>query len=233
MNYIEAIRQAFDKGNIIISKHGISVFYNLKNRCISQSVFGNDYTVFCKLVGISDSLSFERIKGRFVKINFRFEIDNQETVFYNPVNEEVSIEELNDILSSSVEPDDDGFLGFFFGVDLDDDNAVIQRFREYLDSKKTTDTIVDFLKYSKWSDFYKRASTVFNSLSLEYEVLEPDTDFDGCVIFELPQNLSMSKNCLGILASLLSVSDGIDIETDINEGFLNISFYPNTSSVDI
>lgn len=230
---VEEIRNAFSKGGVIITHEGIVVTYTFKERWLDQSFFDDSRRVLLELLESSDKLIIECAIGKIMKFVFHNDLSGQEMVFYPPVSEELSLKDLKDILQNSRDDAaETEFYEFFYGVDLDDKDEVLDKLRELFERKQesTKTNIVSLPARVRWKTMSKLAVGFANSLGFRYEILEPDfNDFDGAVTVYFPDNMDgkivIEKEPKLSLEKIIDTGSVTEIECNINNGFLNLVFY--------
>lgn len=228
---VDGIRNAFSKGSVAITHDGILVFYTHKDSWVSQSIFNDNMRVFQDLVSHCDGLIIKVIKGEMVKLGFGYILDNQDTVFYSPVEREVSIDELRNVANDINNGDNAGFFDFFMGVDLDDNDAILEKLRDFFvqrESERKTN-MVDIPRLIRWRKVHRLAVGFANLAGFSCETSEPGDGFDGSVTIQFPEEfdkpITISGNLKKSLEELLDASSGVGIECNIPDGFLDMTFY--------
>lgn len=227
---VNDIRNCFSKGSVTISPRGISVFYTFKERWVSQSIFDDSIDVFRGLLKSCDVFGIDRSVGKFVKFLFYSEsLGECETVFYNPTENEVSLEELQEIAIDSERGKE--HAEFFIGVDLDNDDEVLARISEWVSlvNARNKSNIEAFMPKNKWRKMKSDAEEVARILGCAVECNEPSGDYGGdftmCFAEESPSSIRIQGEEKKKLEEFIEDYDGISIELYVNEGFLNISFF--------
>jgi len=229
---IEEIREVFSKGGIAITQSGFYVTYTFKERWVDQSIFDDKRRVFLELLEASDRVSIECVLGRVIKFVFHNDFAGQEMIFYPPLTEEISLKELEVILQSSRnEEAETEFCEFFYGTDLDNDDEVLEKLREFFnrEREKHKTNIVSLPAVNRWKTVHRLSLGFANSLGFRSEVLDPDYGFDGAVTVFFPEKLEkkvvISGKLKEWLEELVRTGSGVDIECNVNDGFLNLTFY--------
>lgn len=229
---IEGIRNAFSKGGIAVTHNGIIVTYTYKERWVDQSFYDNNREVFLELLEASDRISIECVLGRVIKFVFHNDFTGQEMVFYPPLDEEISLKELEDILMSSRNEEKEAeFCEFFYGTDLENDDEVLSKLREFFnrEREKRKTNIVNLPAMIRWKTVSRLATGLANALGFRCEVLEPEPEFDGSVTVFFPEKFDKKIVITGKLKEWLEeivrTGSSVDIECNINDGFLNLTFY--------
>ena len=216
---IGGIRETFSKGTVLLSSDGVTVFYTFTERWVSQSVSGKSLGVFQNLIDSCDKFGIEYRTDKFIKFVFSRENDGQSVVFFQPLSEEVSIEELQAI-AQETEPSED-FIEFFDGVDLDDEDEVFQKLLEWM---RLNEPEKDETKRFGWQGFCDRAMKLARFCSCTCEVSEPES-----IELQFPEGRQRAFGIEGEekenLGELVQACSNIGIEGYVPDGFLNITFY--------
>ena len=227
---LDNIRRVFSKGNIVLSPEGISVIYTHKDGWVTQSlsVTPEEYDWKQTILGLlekSERFGISYRAGKFVKFLFENHGVCEEYVLYPPLDHEVSLEEF--LASIEDEPMNEEFFDFFLGVDLSDDDEVIQKFLEYCDSFKYDGLFIGNTR--RWLDYRKAVVEFAMALGAEVEVFEPDAEFSGAVEIRFPEEIRktiwFSEKSTGELQKIITDSSEMCIECNVSDGFLNITFY--------
>lgn len=233
---IEKIRSTFSKGNIVISDKGVTVLYTYKDRWITQEITSEFRAVFADLLRNSDELLITHKTGKFAKLHFHAVFDSKTPVIFQPIEEEMSIEEIREIIDSSredpeVQEAENQFFEFFMGVDLEDDDAVFEKLREWVnkvDEERKTN-VRNLSAAMRWKTILNKATLLAGILDCGCEVFENSNDYDGSVTLFIPQDDSKITRVFGkskdLFAGLLESSIVTSIEISVMDGYINITFY--------
>lgn len=227
---IEAIRNAFCKGGIAISQNGVTAFYNYKERWLAQSFFDKSYDIFKKLLKSCEEFRISYVKGRVFKLEFINNINGQAIILFPPISPEISIEELEEILNDIPDRLNEDLIEFFIGVDLDDDDEVLDAFREFLRYEENNKDKVIFLPLIlRWKSIVDKGVEFADMCGFSLDIDNSDgVDCFGSITLILPEEthstilVGKSKK---LFEEIIDLSSGIDLELNIAEGFLYLTFY--------
>lgn len=221
MANIEEIRESFSKGTVVVSSDGVSVFYTYAERWFSQSVSGKSKRVFLDLLEACDSFGIECKAERFIKLIFTRKTDGKTVVFYQPLTEEVSIEEMQAIMAST-EPCED-FLEYMDGADLQDDEELYERLLGWIEKVSSTREN-DVPDSEKWELIYEFANKLARFCVCTCEVFENES-----IELQFPEGkirrFLIKDDDKENLRNLIDLCSSIGIEGYVPDGFLNITFY--------
>lgn len=234
---IERVRNIFSKGFLVINDKGITVFYNHKDRWIEQEFPGEKVRDFADLVRNSDDIIIEHKTGKHAKFVFHIDFADQNPVVFQPLEEQLSSEDLHKIMDNLREESrsnpkaqaaEERFFGFFADVDFDDDDAVFEKLKEWVNKidneRKSNYTNLD--EFKRWRILLNKATLLAGFLNCECEVLENESG--GWVTIYLPEGTQNSIRISGktkeLLLMLLEVTGFMNIEVSVKDGFINIGF---------
>lgn len=221
MANIEEIRESFSKGTVVVSSDGVAVFYTYAERWFSQSISGKAKQVFLDLLEASDSFGIECKAERFIKLIFTRKTDGKMVVFYQPLTEEVSIEEMQAIMAAT-EPSED-FLEYMDGSDLRDDEELYDRLLGWIE-KVNSVREKDIPDAGKWELMHEFAARLARFCVCTCEVFENES-----IELQFPEGkrhrFLIKDDEKENLRKLIDICSSIGIEGYVPDGFLNITFY--------
>lgn len=237
---IEEIRGFFPMGSITISERGISAIYTLNDDVeygwqFDDGVFDEtgDKQKFLGLLELTDKLGFSCVKGKHIKIVFYHRLDGQNPVVYPPLKRRVSIEEFMESArqcSRSTNEDDEEFVEFFSGTDLDDVDEVMDKFREWVDFKgliPEKGKVYNVDDISRWKELKRLVFNAGKSLACEYDIMELDGAGNATIEMILPEGYPgmMWIESLSDFKQAVGTSSGISFNGDVKLGEIGIVFY--------
>ena len=234
---IHDFRAAFDKAAVIISPNGFSAVYaNSDDEWVYQPEEENGElysAIFHELLESSSGFLIKFRKGLSVALEFRMEIGVDNAVFYQPLNHELSYEELQEVTSGvfhdSVRKKE--FIEFFSGADLSDDDEVARKLKSWVESHRTEDDNIVSLPRKIRFDNMVRVLQKNQANGVEcVELFEPEGKEDGgffTLYFDCnkPMPTGFFGKSKDDFAELFTVSKGVAFEANIKEGFVNLSFF--------
>lgn len=228
---IEDIRKCFSKGSVSVTENGIYVFYTYKDRWVTQSIYEEHMQVFENLLKTSEKFGISISKGKYIRFSFLKPMKNQETIFYNPLEDEVSLEELDGIISSLTESGSkrsEEFFDFFMGTDLDDESEVLEKLNEWITKiNGSPGKIIDMSIPIRFNQAYQYAMKLAGILRCDIDIQKPGNDNYGYVQFQFPEDFKkawLSGKSLGEMANLVELSTAATVECQVIEGFLDLTF---------
>ena len=229
---IDQIRNAFSKGLVAVTDHGIVILYNFKDRWVTQLFSEETRDVFLEFLEDSDRLLVACSPGNAVKFIFCKGLTGQETIFYAPISEKMTTQELDEIMNSLAdEKKEEEFLANFANVDMSDEGAILEKLREIVekDREKHKTNIVSLPAMNRWRQVKKLATEFANIFCFRYELLEPDYGYDGSVTVFFPEKMNKAIIITGKIKKLfeeaIKAGTEFEIECNVNEGFVNFIFY--------
>lgn len=227
---IEEIREAFSKGGIVLKNGNCVVIYTFKDRWVTQSFSDKNKEVFYAIIEKCNRLSIQLKKGSSIQYEFEMsENDDSSIIFYTPIKNELTTEELEQ-LCKDIKPSE-GFLKFIDGT-IDNDEAFKKKLEEWteivMDKNKPKIRNVETLR--GFPKVLNGCSKLAKVLSAEMIVEKPDEYSDGYIEMQIPEILNrkiiISGKNKDILADTVLLSECVDLEMNVNNGYINIYFYP-------
>lgn len=219
---VEAIRDAFPKGSVMINHSGIFIYYTSRSGWVTESI---DKQTLMGLIGSADAFGIDYSSRKFTRLIFRREIDNQEIVFYQPRTREITLDDLREILENEHNPPRD-FVDFFEDVDLRDEDALRERLSEWFKFSRDFENANDAAS-ERLDRIFNLCSRVFGFCEIEAD--EPDSEYDGSVEIRFPENVKRimwySGNLKDSLLEILGNSSEVSIETNVQDGYFSMFFY--------
>ena len=230
MTWINEIRKAFSKGGIVLKNGNCVVIYTFNDRWVTQSLGDRNKEVFYNLIESCDRLSIQLKKGNSIQYEFEMNENGDDSIiFYAPIKNELTAEEIEQICRD-IKPSEE-FMNFIDGT-IDNDDMFREKLAEWteivMNKKKpkirNVETLRGFPKILEWCNKLSKA------LSAEMNVEKPDEYSDGFVEIQIPEiftrKIIISGKNKDILADIVSLSECVDLEMNVNNGHINIYFYP-------
>ena len=231
---ISEIREAFSKASIVIDNAGISAIYTDIENFITQPGKNNAdsfFRVFRNLIGSSKEFDVSIVAGKSIKLKFKSKDLTSDTVFYPPMEHQISIEELREVFD-----EDSGgkksreFVEFLSGIDFSDDDDRSRKFNEWFDrlARENPEPISLPARIR-----FNKMLTVLHKLNsvgfLSHDIMEPEIGFHGCMSIDFEDNPRNNKRFFGKsksdLLKLIDLSTGISFELNVDSGIFGITFY--------
>lgn len=230
---IDNIRQAFSKGSIAITGSGISIFYQNKDQWVTQEIRADSIGVISEMLSKFDRMVIQCIAGKMIKISFIKSLDGQEMVLYPPIEEEMSIDELRDLMElsddPSVEQSRDEFFNFFIGTCLDDHDEVLEKVREFIEIKSGNSNAVSGPVIDRWRELQQCVLSFAGCFGFDSECCDPKGQSNGYVEVFYPDGydkpIRVSGKSKELLLQALHVCQLLSLEFDVADGFLNMIFF--------
>lgn len=226
---VDTIRNVFSKGVIATYNSGVIIYYNYKERWISQTISENRKEELLGIINNCTRIGIEYKAGSYVRLIFQGNCFDDIGI-YQPLEEEISLEELNAIVDSY--EDTPAAIEFFssFTEDMLDEQTIMERFSEYMSSiREDSDRIPEISDIYRWNKIYEISSALSSVLGCELEYEPPDDVGDGYCEVQFPEECKSTKWISGGLKdafyTLVSLCSVVEIECLVTDGFLNISFY--------
>jgi len=225
----EKIRMVFSKGNIITTPKGLSAVYTSRESWVVQNITENAFEVLKEMIRVSDGFTFDT-SGNLICFTFHGYFATENMVLYPAVENQMSIEEMKNMVSAFSNPDKEReFADFFIGVDINDPDASLSRLLEWYNEKIKVNTL-DFSAFKRWKDMI-RFFRVLKSQGFfaDAEISEPEDGFNGCISIHITPEIQDNRVFRGKskddLLNLINASGAFDFECLVSEGFLNLDFY--------
>lgn len=213
---IREIRDAFEHCRIFVSPSEITLGFYEFNNSGHISVSPQDHTLFDYLVKESESISIVLYPRNYAHFTFNLDTGFQaeqwftevltESELLNRIDQEIANNNMLDI----------NFVRAFQDVDPNDNNAIMKRWAEFLDSKENEDEI-NLKGILNWKRLRQAARQFYESSGfLEYDEEEPGDFCDfGVVSFytevKMYSEFHITGKDLDLFKELIEVSDGFGI----------------------
>lgn len=232
---IAGVRRVFSKGSIVVNDGGIVVIYTHKggDDWFSQQIEEHK-RVFEDLIACSDRIGVLYRGGKFIKMYFYMNIPGQSEVFYTPMERQISLEEFREIHGDNSTGSEE-FWDFMSGVDLKDDDAVFDRFLEWVDARNKyyedieKNRVFNLSDVGRWKELSRLAHKIGRHFMCNLRISELDDEGDGVVELQFPEGkegvMWIDGDLIQDFLDLTRVSSVVAIDGNVTEGFLNIGFY--------
>lgn len=234
MRNINTLREMFPTSILIASSHGLSVLWPNGfggNESTERNVGEYRYPVFQELVRSSHGISFDCIAGKHAKITFEIHGFSDKELVFLPVDREITLEELQDLLADRGVCDD--WVEVFGDVDINNDNAVAMAFREFFERvDEWENRPVDLYALSHWEEMLS-AARVFqsNAAYFDLESYPPKANGGGgCVAFDSTQaeltgfSHTVSGDALAGFRSVADLARDVDVLLCCCNEFTGVGF---------
>ena len=222
---VQNIRNTFSKGIVAVGKDTVTAIYLFKDRWFTQSIGSNDKDILLWLTDHSDKVVISIEPERFIQFSFKgdFNIDNME--IFSPVTNEVSSEELKNMLDELKSNTPDDLIEIFKDVDFSNNEDVKTAF-EKLDKIRNPlgKNPVEIKTVRNMNNLIEIAGNLPVSQDYFIEVNTPEnSDDSGYLEFNIDCNeIVISNYYKELAAELIQYSSEITLEGDVNSGMLNI-----------
>ena len=199
------VRKGFSKSLIALSDGKVSVRYfsTPENRWATQSFDndnGNSKAVFETLLSNSDELGITISPESGVVFDFMVneKSDSPEVYLYYPTSHNLTEREYEEFLKSrgGYSQAYEQFAKRFDGVDMEDDEAVLEVISELISERREDDGIIDFEGISRWGNLYPMTRDFAEEFGFGLlDANPPDSDCEGFV--------TLSRNNLFLLMEIL------------------------------
>lgn len=224
---IEDIRNGFSKASVVIA-NGVRVVYTVTDSWVTQG-FKNPKEML-ELLGLSESVSID-FKPKSVSVRFDgVGLDTEETVFYPPVEEEISLSALKEALADN-EPHENDFVTFVSGIDFSAPNDEIRKkFSDYFANEKARSHVVVSLGRDKrFNEMVSALGSIMKYGFLESEISYPDGDDAGSIVLNIERDSPFPKTITGELKQqferLFGLSAEVDLEISVTNGIISITVF--------
>lgn len=230
MTGINEIREAFSKGGIVLKNGNCVVIYTFNDRWVTQSLSNRSKEIFYNLIENCDRLSIQLKKGNSIRYEFEMDENGDDSIiFYAPIKNELTTEELEQICRD-IRPSEE-FLNFIDGT-IDNDDVFREKLAEWteivMDKKKPKIRNVETLR--GFPKILELCNKLVKALSAEMIIERPDEYSDGFIEIQIPEIFTRKIIIYGknkdFFADAVSLSECVDLEMNVNGGYINIYFYP-------
>lgn len=222
---IQNIRNTFSKGIIVTNDRNIVATYVFKERWFAQSITKQNINYFENLLGDSLNIAIQANKGKYIRFVFNGAFNNENRI-YDPIDKEVTLDELKEIIDNSEIVDPYGLYEAFRDVDFTDDYEVSNAFKNVLKrmDNKTDNASEELVK--KWNEMLETANylKIFSITGTS----EPN-EGNGCGYVEcyikIDKQIMISDTAKRLLEKLVFLSSEVCIEGNINNSELVFTFF--------
>ena len=224
---IEDIRNGFSKASVVIS-NGVRVVYTITDRWVTQGF--EEPQKMLELFSLSDAVS---VKFRQQSIAIQFDgvgIDTEETVFYPPIKEEISLSALKEVLQDG-EPCNNDFVSFVSGIDFSaPDEEIHRNFAEYFAAEKAkVRTVVSLGREKRFAEMVDVLNSIMKYGFLECEVTQPEGNNAGFIEINIDRDSDFPQKITGELKQqferLFGLSAEVDLEISVTNGIISITVF--------
>ena len=240
----EDIKRAFSKAFVTITSGRVSVRYistadsRWATQCFPSE--GNTKNVLETILDDSDELGIAISPDFGVVLEFLCNgklLENSKPCSHYPTAHNMTAKELEELEKCHYEEFQQKEIEFarnFAGVDMEDDEAVLEKLSEIIAAQKPNDKLINFKAHSKWSNLRQKVVEFSEKHELgAIDAMPPNSTFSGGVTLSVlldngRRTWTFSKDDKTKFLDLIKTSDEVDIEcglTDLGEEVLNISFY--------
>ena len=232
MDKIESLRGVFSKASIVVSNSWVSAMYTTKPGLIIQELTGDKLDFFRAFLISCDAMRMKSIAGKSFSIRFDAKIQSDAMTFFQPIDENITIDGLiASLVDDDITPSED-FIEFAFRSKLQWQDGV----EDFIDSvmKKTSETRSQQQIDSAIGKWEKLSDAVNGLLELvplsELDFSEPDAYSDGFIEFvitgKMKNGILFDKDAIRALYDALGFSSNLSFEISVDDGETEVTLFP-------
>lgn len=224
---IEQLRNVFSYANIIADRSGFTICYAKKDGWLTQCVENANLSLLKKVIVNSPSVSFQCRKGKSVNIFIAMdlpEIESKEVYFALESPSDVNIDELIDTTAIPLD-----ILRISRAIKTMSDEAVQDLIYETMKRNLNRGKPPKYTHRGRYAAICNIAHKIANRVGFSYVDFPIEEHFDGCVELRVPEGTEHIFEFSGDLKDdfdeLVEIATEINFESNVEAGYLNISFY--------